>query len=72
MARAAKVACALADDRSLLLPDPLREAQKTCTPKGRGTIGGTRRVILANSGRESWDVWLDVQTGEGRLQRRMA
>jgi hypothetical protein len=71
MARAERVACQ-GHARCFALPDPLAEAGTTCTPKGRCLIGGTRRVILANSGRESWDVWLDVQTGEGRLQRRMA
>ena len=36
----------------------------------RNRAGGTRRVIVANTGRDSWDVWLDVHTGEGRLRRR--
>ena len=31
---------------------------------------GARRVISANSGRDSRDVWLDVHTGEGRLRRQ--
>jgi hypothetical protein len=26
--------------------------------------------IVANGGRDSWDVWLDVHTGEGSLRRR--
>jgi hypothetical protein len=26
--------------------------------------------ILASSGRDSWDVWLDLHTGEGRLRRQ--
>ena len=28
-------------------------------------IGGTRRGIVANRGRDSWDVWLDLQRPEG-------
>jgi hypothetical protein len=27
--------------------------------------------IVANGGRDSWDVWLDLYTGEGRLRRRV-
>jgi hypothetical protein len=71
-ARAEKVACRPGDDRCLAFPDPVAEARASCTPKGRCRIGGTRGVILARSGRESWDVWLDVQTGEERPRRRMA
>jgi hypothetical protein len=26
--------------------------------------------IVANAGRDSWDVWLEVHTGEGRLRRQ--
>ncbi len=47
-------------------PDPLEDARASCTPKRRCRLGW----ILADSGRDSWDVWLDVQTGEGRLRRR--
>lgn len=66
MARAEKVACPPANHRCSALPDPVQEARTTCTSKGRCKIGW----ILANSGRDSWDVWLDVQAGEGRLRRR--
>jgi hypothetical protein len=27
--------------------------------------------IVANIGRDSWAVWLDLHTGEGRLRRRV-
>jgi hypothetical protein len=70
MARAEKVACRPGDDRCYPLPYSAVEARKTCTPKGRCKVGGTRRVIVANARRESWDVWLDLHTGEGRLRRR--
>jgi hypothetical protein len=60
----------MGDDRCNPLPYSAEEARKACTPKGRCTIGGTRRVIVAHSGRDSWDVWLDLHTGEGRLRRR--
>ncbi len=67
MARAEKVACRPADPRCYVFPDPLEDARATCTPKGRCLIGW----IVSNGGRDSWDVWLDVTTGEGRLRRRV-
>ena len=70
MARAEKVACAQGNARCFALPDPLAEVRTTGTPQGRCTIGGTRRVIIAEGGRTSYDVWLDVHTGEGRLRRQ--
>ena len=66
MARAEKAACAPGDDRCYPLADPLHEAQQTCTPKGRCKIGW----IVRASGRESFDVWLDVHTGEGQLRKQ--
>ena len=66
MARAERVACRPGEGRCDALPDPVEIARATCTPKGRCKIGW----IVANSGRDSWDVWLDVHTGEGRLRRR--
>jgi hypothetical protein len=66
MARAEKVACRPGDDRCYPLPYGLEEARASCTPKGRCKVGW----IVANAGRDSWDVWLDVHTGEGRLRRR--
>jgi hypothetical protein len=66
MARAERVACRPADTRCYPFPNPLDVARASCTPKGRCRIGW----IVANSGRDSWDVWLDLHTGEGRLRRR--
>ena len=64
------VACTPSDQRCLPLPDGVESAQQTCTSRGRWRLGGTRRVIVANSGRDRWDVWLDGHTGEGRLRRQ--
>jgi hypothetical protein len=69
MARAERVACQ-GNARCVARPDPLAEVRTTGTPKGRCKIGGTRRVIVADGGRMSWDVWRDLPTGEGRLCRR--
>ena len=66
MARAEKVACGSGTARCFALPDPVDEARKTCTPKGRCLIGW----IIAEGGRTSYDVWRDVHTGEGRLRRQ--
>jgi hypothetical protein len=66
MARAERVACRSGDDRCYPLPSGVEGARATCTPKGRCKVGW----IVANAGRESWDVWLDLHTGEGRLRRQ--
>ena len=66
MARAEKIACAPGDGRCDPFPNRIEGAQETCTAKGRCCIGW----IVSNGGRNSWDVWLDVGTGEGRLRRR--
>ena len=66
MARAEKVACGSGHSRCFALPDPLEEIRKTCTPKGRCLIGW----LIAEGGRTSYDVWLALRTGEGRLRRR--
>jgi hypothetical protein len=63
IARAEKVACRPGDDRCAALPDEVERARQTCTPEGRCKMGW----IVANAGRDSWDVWLDHHTGEGRL-----
>ena len=65
MTRAEKVAGDPFNARCFAFPDPLKEARKTCTPKGRCKIGW----IVAEGGRTSYDVWLDVHTREGRLRR---
>jgi hypothetical protein len=43
-----------------------RSALSTCTPKGRCKIGW----IVSHGGRASWDVWLDLHIGEGRLRQQ--
>ena len=63
MARAEKVACRPGDARCYPFPDPVAAARASCTPKGRCRVGGTRRVIVASSDRDGWDVWLDVTQG---------
>jgi hypothetical protein len=50
------------------LIDSVEDAWVTCAPKGMG-VEGTRRFIVANTGQDSWDFWLDVYTSEGRLRR---
>jgi hypothetical protein len=70
LARAEKVACRPGDQQCYPFPHRLVDARPSCTLKGRCKVGGTRRVIVANSGRDSWDVWLDIHTGEGRLRRQ--
>jgi hypothetical protein len=67
MARAERVACRPGEGRCYALPDPVEHARASCTPKGRCRIGWT----ISSGGRESWDVWLDVHTGEGRLRCRV-
>jgi hypothetical protein len=66
MARAEKVAGRPDDHRCYAFANRREDAQASCTPKGRCRIGW----IVANTGRDSWDVWLDVHTSEGRLRRR--
>jgi hypothetical protein len=66
MARAENVACRPGDGRCSALTDRLVDALATCTPKGRRKVGW----IVSHGGRESWDVWLDLETGEGRLRRQ--
>jgi hypothetical protein len=67
MARAEKVACRPGDGRCYAFPDRLSDARETCTPKGRRKVGW----IVSHGGRESWDVWPDLHTGEGRLRRQV-
>lgn len=66
MAWAEKVACRPGNHRCYPLHYDVKSAHQTCTPKGRCKIGW----IVANNGRDSWDVWLDVHIGEGRLRRQ--
>jgi hypothetical protein len=59
MTPAKKVACRPGDDRCYPFPDPVEMARASGTPPGRCRVGW----ILANSGRDAWDVWLDLHTG---------
>jgi hypothetical protein len=65
MARAEKVACR-GEGRCFAMPHIVPDALASCTPKGRCTVGW----IVTNGGRDAYDVWLDLHTGEGRLRRR--
>jgi hypothetical protein len=47
-------------------PDRLADARETCTPQGRCKVGW----IIRASGRESWDVWLEISTGLVKLIAR--
>jgi len=44
------------NDRCYPIPHRVVDARANCAPKGRCKVGGTRWVIVANSGRGSWDV----------------
>ena len=69
MARTEQVACQpmiAATPSRIASRTPRRAAAPGGLPKGRCGIGW----IVTNSGRDSWDVWLDVPTGEGRLRKQ--
>ena len=66
MAKADDRVCAGAD-RCYAFPNKLREARPTCTLKGRCNVGWVVRA----SGRESWDVWLEVSTELVKLIARV-
>jgi hypothetical protein len=69
MAKADARVC-VGSDRCDAFRDRLDDARRSCTPKGRCTVGGTRRVIIGRGGRESWDVWLEVRTALVKLGTR--
>jgi hypothetical protein len=69
MAKADARVC-VGSDRCDAFRDRLDDARRSCTPKGRCTVGGTRRVIIGWGGRESWDVWLEVRTALVKLGTR--
>jgi hypothetical protein len=54
------------DNRCYAFPSNVDAACATCTPKGRCKVGWVVRA----SGRESWDVWLEVRTGLVKLVRQ--
>jgi hypothetical protein len=63
MAKADARVCVPGDNRCYAFPYDLAGAQATCTPKGRCKVGW----VVRRSGRESWDVWLEVGTGLVKL-----
>jgi hypothetical protein len=69
MAKADTRVC-VGSDRCFALLHRLDDARASCTPKGRCTVGGTRRVIVSRGGRESHDDWLEVSMGLVKLIRR--
>ena len=58
MAKADARVCA-GSDRCFAYPYHLAGAQATCTAKGRCHVGW----VVRDSGRQAWDVWLEVRTG---------
>ena len=63
MAKADARVCLLGDTRCYAFPYDLAGAQATCTPKGRCMVGW----IVRASGREAWDVWVEISTGLVKL-----
>jgi L-asparaginase II len=63
MAKADARVCVPGDRRCYAFPYDLAGAQATCTTKGRCKVGW----VVRKSGRESWDVWLEVRTGLVKL-----
>jgi len=63
MAKADARVCVPGDQPCYPFPYDLAGAQATCTAKGRCKVGWVVRA----SGRESWDVWLEVGTGLVKL-----
>jgi hypothetical protein len=50
-------------DRFYAFPHRLEDALASCAPKGRCKVGW----VVIKGGRESWDVWLEVSTGQVKL-----
>jgi hypothetical protein len=63
MAKAEARVCPAGDHRCYPLPSNVAAARATCTPKGRCKVGW----VVRKSGRESWDVWLEVSAGLVKL-----
>lgn len=66
MERAQNVICPPLDDKCYGLPFDAAQALAERTPKGWCLIGW----VVRDSGRESWDAWYNVLTGEGRLRKQ--
>jgi hypothetical protein len=56
----------IGSDRCCALSHRLEDARETRISKERGTVGW----IVGRGGRESFDVWLEVATGLGKLIRQ--
>jgi hypothetical protein len=65
MTKAEARACT-GSDRCYALPSDVETARARCTPKGRCRVG----LLVSGSGRESFDVWLEVSTGLVKLIRQ--
>ena len=65
MAKADARVC-VGNPRCYPFPDRLEDARASCTPQGRCKVSW----ILANAGRDSWDVWVEVHTGLVKLIQR--
>jgi hypothetical protein len=55
-------------DRCYAFPHRLEDALASCTAKGRCKVGW----VVSQGGRESHDVWLEVNTGLVKLVRQVA
>jgi hypothetical protein len=62
MAKADARVC-VGSERCYALPHRLEDARDTCTPKGRCKVGW----VVSKGGRESHDVWLEMNTGLVKL-----
>jgi hypothetical protein len=63
MAKTDAQLCLPGDNRCFAFASNVDAARATCTPKGRCKVGW----VVRKSGRESWDVWLEVSTGQVKL-----
>ena len=63
MAKADARLCAPGDNRCYAFAYGLAGARATCTTKGRCKVGW----VVRDTGREAWDVWLEVSTGLVKL-----
>jgi hypothetical protein len=68
MRRAEKAVCPPTDQRCHGFPYDAHRALANRTPAGWCVIGW----VAADSGRQSWDAWYNVRTGEGRLKQDTA
>jgi hypothetical protein len=63
MAKVDARVCVPGDHRCYPFPSDVDAAHASCSPKGRCKVGWVVRA----SGRESWDVWLEMGTGLVKL-----